>query len=137
MSNFADVGEFHQKFGLHDVIWQSDPGPTEITPELLDFRIRFLKEELQEFIDGSEAMDHIQMADALIDLVYVAMGTAHFFGYPWQALWNDVQRANMAKERAAGDGSNSARRSSWDVIKPEGWKPPQTEQVLRNHGFKL
>lgn len=135
MSNFGDVGWFHKRFELHEVSWDGDPGPTEITPELLEFRTRFLKEELQEFTDASLVMDHAAMADALIDLVYVAMGTAHFFGYPWQELWDDVQRANMAKERAAADGSNSARQSAWDVVKPEGWVPPKTAEILAKHGF--
>ena len=38
--------------------------------------------------------------DALIDLTYVAMGTAYMMGLPWQDLWDEVQRANMSKVRA-------------------------------------
>jgi predicted HAD superfamily Cof-like phosphohydrolase len=131
-SNYADVGAFHEKFGLRH--GPKDVGPAEISDELLQFRLNFLKEELQEFEDGSKVMDHAMMADALVDLVYVALGTAHLFGYPWQRLWNDVQRANMAKMRATA-ASQSARNTAFDVIKPEGWTPPRTEEILREAGF--
>lgn len=138
VSNFEDVGDFHTKFGLHSVM-ASGASPTgeEANEELMQFRVKFLYEELQEFEEGLADGDVAQMADALIDLVYVALGTAHFLGLPWQALWDDVQRANMAKVRAAADGSDSKRGSSFDVVKPKGWKAPQTEEVLRQYGFNL
>jgi len=136
-SNFDDVGMFHEKFGLRNSwVMPNNVGPEAISDELLQFRINFLKEELQEFIDGSEAMDDCAMADALIDLVYVAMGTAHLFGYPWQELWADVQRANMAKQRATR-ADQSSRNTTYDVIKPEGWEPPKTAKILREAGFKI
>lgn len=132
-TNWRDVGDFHEKFGLPQV--KADAGPREWNAELLKFRIKFLQEELVEFVEGVIQEDHAQMADALIDLVYVAMGTAHLLGYPWQELWNEVQRANMTKVRAAADGSNSKRGSSFDVIKPEGWEPPDIVGILTRHGF--
>lgn len=137
MSDFTDVGDFHRKFGLHTS--DDAPGPTgaENDAELINFRIKFLSEELEEFELGWDQDDHAQMADALIDLVYVAMGTAHLLGYPWEQLWSDVQAANLAKERAASDGSNSKRGSSFDVVKPEGWTPPDTAAVLRRNGFEI
>lgn len=136
-SNFDEVGDFHAKFDLPRVDTKNPPGPREVSDEVTEFRIGFLQEELNEFIRAYHKGDEAQMADALIDLVYVAMGTAHLKGYPWQELWDEVQAANMAKERAAPDGSNSARGSSWDVVKPEGWEPPQVEAILRDHGFSV
>ena len=135
MSDFEDVGLFHKKFGLHEVSFRADPGPVEIAPDLMEFRIKFMQEELREFIEASEVMDHAGMADALIDLVYVAMGTAHLFGYPWQALWREVQRANMAKMRAP-DAESSKRHHSFDVIKPAGWTPPNIDRILGVYGWE-
>ncbi len=103
--------------------------------DLMDVRIKFLKEELDEFIEGWATGDHAQMADALVDLVYVALGTAHLLGYPWQEVWDAVQAANMAKERGKPDGSNSKRGSAWDVVKPEGWTPPDIATLLERYGF--
>lgn len=137
-SNFEDVGNFHTKFGLYSVT-ESGAHPTgeEHNKELMEFRVKFLHEELREFEEGLADGDIAQMGDALIDLVYVALGTAHMLGLPWEVLWADVQRANMSKERAAPDGSNSKRGSSFDVIKPEGWIPPQTDALLEQYGFNV
>lgn len=133
-TNFEDVGEFHEKFGLYNTN-HHDIGPQPWNPSLLEFRAKFLQEEVNEFLDGMEEGDHAQMFDALLDLVYVALGTAHFLGYPWQMGWNRVQAANMAKVRAQSDGSDSKRGSSFDVVKPEGWTPPNIEALLVAMGW--
>jgi predicted HAD superfamily Cof-like phosphohydrolase len=136
-TNFDDVGNFHEKFALDNTTHQDTGQRSPMDPELLDFRLKFLKEELEEFETGMEEEDHEQMFDALLDLVYVAMGTAHLLGYPWQEGWDLVQRANMAKERAAADGSNSKRGTQWDVVKPPGWTPPAIGGLLERHGFDV
>ena len=132
-SNFTDVGDFHRKFGLPAFPSSTEPKPLD--PELLQFRIRFLEEELDEFKRASEQGDPIEQFDALLDLVYVAMGTAHLLGFPWQEGWDEVQRSNMAKVRAARDGSDSKRGSSWDVVKPAGWMPPNLKAILEGAGW--
>ena len=156
-SDFNDVGKFHARFDLPNVTY-GGVGPQEIDPELLRFRLNFLLEELQELMDatnmtwsrdpgelsivhcdpGEEAeVDHAQAFDALLDLVYVAHGTAHLLGYPWREGWDLVQRANMSKVRAQKDGSDSKRGSSFDVVKPEGWTPPDIEGLLRDYGWSI
>lgn len=136
LSNFDDVGDFHHKFDLTSVNHEG-AGPREVTEELFEFRKKFLYEELDEFIEGWEEQDFVKMFDSLLDLVYVAMGTAHLFGFPWQEGWDAVQAANMSKVRAAKDGSDSKRGSSFDVVKPEGWQAPDEliAQFLRQKGF--
>jgi predicted HAD superfamily Cof-like phosphohydrolase len=155
-ANFNDVGEFHYKFGLPSVSHERDGAtPREVPAEMLEFRLKFLLEELLEFLDGAGyklgvndvgyviaktdgvERDHAQMFDALLDLVYVAMGTAHFFGYPWQVGWAAVQRANMNKVRAKEDASDSKRGSSFDVVKPEGWTAPDIAAILKRHGWDI
>lgn len=161
MSNFEDVGDFHTKFGLRSFN-EDGGGPTLVDRQLLQFRLNFLLEELTEAVasaggffevkrtlddlehpngtlsiglpEGGELQDE-QLFDALLDITYVAMGTAHLMGYPWEAGWDEVQRANMSKVRAKADGSDSARGSSFDVVKPEGWRPPDINKVLDNNGF--
>lgn len=132
-SNFTDVGDFHHKFGLPAFPSLTEPKPLD--PELLRFRIRFLEEELEEFKQASEQGDPVEQFDALLDLVYVAMGTAHLLGFPWQEGWDEVQRSNMAKVRAASDGTDSKRGSSYDVVKPAGWTPPNLRAILKGAGW--
>lgn len=131
-----DVGLFHHRFGLENTL-DSEPGPRECPAELMEFRVKFLEEELEEFKEGLAEGNHAKMFDALIDLVYVAHGTAHLQGYPWQKGWNLVQSANMRKVRAAKDGSDSKRGSSYDVVKPEGWTAPDIEGLLQRHGWEV
>lgn len=133
MSDFTDVGDFHRKFGLHTS--DDGPGPVPIDEDLLNFRVGFLKEELKEFEEAVEEGDHAKAFDALIDLNYVSLGTAHMMGYPWQEGWDMVQHANMKKQRAAADASDSKRGSSFDVVKPPGWLPPDIDQLLDGYGF--
>lgn len=135
-SNFEDVGEFHRKFGLPYVAHEGGTMPRDVPMGVSLFRINFMQEELNEFISAYEHADHAGMFDALIDLAYVVLGTAHVYGYPWQEGWEAVQAANMSKERAAADGSNSARLSSFDVVKPDGWTAPDIKGILREKGWE-
>lgn len=120
-----NVREFHNKFMV----------PMAETPHILDrdaqtFRRNFLKEELREFDEGYAVKDISMMGDALVDLVYIAVGTALMMGLPWAEMWANVQERNMAKELAKPDGSNSKRNSPLDVIKPRGWYPPDHWKAL-------
>ena len=134
-SDFDDVGAFHQKFGLDNV---ATNGVHQLFPskELVDFRIKFLREELQEFEEAIAAGDMVKAADSLVDLNYVSCGTAHLFGFPWHEIWDEVQRANMAKVRAQR-AEESTRGSTFDVVKPKGWTPPDVRGILLKHGWKL
>jgi len=124
-SMIDDIKDFHEKFGL------AYRGlPQELSAEASAFRIKFMQEELNEYIDAVNKHDLVQQLDALVDLVYVALGTAYLQGLPFEDGWNEVQRANMRKVRAAADGSNSKRGSPLDVVKPEGWVGPDMADVL-------
>lgn len=118
-----DVQEFNAKFGLplgDEDILSSDIEATE-------YRRKFLQEELNEFTDAMAAGDRVEAFDALLDLVYVAYGTALFLGISprqWHAGFNAVHEANMAKERVA-KAEDSKRGSAFDCRKPEGWIAPQ------------
>ncbi len=148
-SNFQDVQDFHDKFGLER------PKIATVPPEdVLDFRLRFMQEELDEFklsmfrfytqMNVSDAVQGtngpaltkdalIHMGDALIDLVYVAMGTADLMGIPWEPMWDEVQRANMSKQRAQSaeqSKQSTGRGHAFDVIKPPGWTPPNHAPII-------
>jgi predicted HAD superfamily Cof-like phosphohydrolase len=166
-NNFRDVGEFHEKFDLPNMNDHSasagrlDHMTNDELDRLLKFRIHFMNEELHEFALASSEMDHEKMFDALLDLAYVVFGTAHLLGYPWQYGWDEVQAANMTKERCVVDHhfedsghpvdldvcdhegcgkprkAHSSRGSSMDVIKPKGWIAPALKGVLKRVGFNV
>lgn len=67
-------------------------------------------------------------ADALIDQMYVIIGTLLAMGIDMWPLWREVQRANMAKVGGpVVDGK---------VRKPAGWSPPDIDALLRNQGWE-
>lgn len=132
-SNFDMVGDFHEKFGL-DNATHHPVGLRHPDIPLLQFRLEFIKEEVMELVTALEAGDLPGVADSLIDLAYVTMGFGHVLGLPWQELFEEVQRANMAKERCLRE-EDSTRGSTYDVVKPEGWEPPDITGVLLRNGF--
>ncbi len=130
---FEMVGEFHTKFGL-SVTGRDGNLPHRLDNEAFLFRYQFLQEELQEMLKDHRAGDLAGVADAIADLVYVALGTAHLYGIPLDHVFAEVQRANMSKERSAGSSDpRSKRGSSLDVVKPAGWTPPDVDKVLREY----
>lgn len=130
-SNFEDVGACYQKYGM-----AYDGPPRELDVKTSKFRIDFLNEELDEYCAAVKEGNLEKQFDALIDLVYVALGTAHLQGLPWQSGWDEVQRANMAKERAKSDGQ-SKRGTAFDLVKPAGWIPPRLAPLLEDGESQL
>lgn len=121
MKELEDVKAFQQKFQLGD----HPTVPVGLDETALAQRIQLMQEELNEFKLASLQHDLAGQADALVDLVYVTLGTVAIMGLPWAELWDDVQRANMTKVRGV-----THRGHGNDVTKPEGWVGPQTTQIL-------
>lgn len=141
-----DVQEFHEKFGL------AYNGPPRSLPVGLQrFRTKFLKEELKEYTDAVDELSKFlkdpspsfddeaahkleKMLDALVDLLYVLLGTAylHGFGPIFRTAWRRVHRANMSKIRVDSK-ANSKRKSEFDVVKPPGWQPPTMRDLVATH----
>lgn len=116
-----DVEEFQNKFNV----------PMPATPQMLSaaamrFRTKFIEEEYEELCVAYDQNDMSKMIDALIDLVYVAYGTALMMGVTpatWQKCWDAVHQANMTKRRAAS-ADESKRGSELDVVKPADFIDP-------------
>lgn len=109
------------------------PGtPTIISDERHTWARTALQEELDEFTAACQAEDVLEAADALVDLAYFALGRLVEMGVPAQAVFDGVQRANMAKRK--GELSKRPGSLGHDAVKPEGWAPPDHSWVL---GFSL
>lgn len=154
LSDFEKVGEFHRKMrldyvrleslcvepdGFAHVTRLSEPngaGPRQLSREAIDFRHKFMQEELDEFLEAVDAGDEAKALDALVDLSYVVLGTAHLMGFPWPEAFAAVHEANMQKERATGAGDpRSTRGHALDVVKPKNWKAPDIAGLLRKFGW--
>lgn len=126
MSQFEMVREFMVKFGL-----DYEGPPRELPNKMAQFRLKFLEEELTEYYRAWSAHDLEGQLDALVDLVYVALGTARLHGFDFDEAFERVHYANMRKERSASNIVNAERGSSFDVIKPPDWKQADLSDLVR------
>lgn len=113
----ADIERMHNKYGVNTKVRQFDK---EKLQQFLQFRIKFLEEELDELKLADNGDD---VVDALIDLCVVAIGTLDAFDVNSREAWARVHEANMAKEV----GIKASRPNPLglpDLIKPEGWTAP-------------
>lgn len=115
-----DIHHMHEHFGHLKTVSHFDLAKME---KLLGFRIRFLKEEMNEMCEAVEDEDAEKFVDSIIDLCVVAIGTLDMFGVDVQKAWDEVHRANMQKQ--AGENPNRENGIGLpDLYKPEGWTPP-------------
>jgi len=144
-----DVQQFMDKFG------QSYFGDPRVLPvDLSRFREDFMDEELSEYKKHARALESLldeipldeaaitfhlnEMLDALVDKMYVDIGTALLHGFNnriFRTAWNRVHQANMKKEKVARR-SESTRHSIYDVRKPAGWEKPDHTDLVEGHAHR-
>lgn len=115
-SMYDDIEEFHE----HVLNLEKPIQVGLISDEFILERLRFLAEEMDEFGEAGIKGNIVGVADALADIVYVALGTAWQMGLPFQDIWNVVHNANMKKVRGV-----TKRGNKNDAAKPPGWQSPE------------
>jgi predicted HAD superfamily Cof-like phosphohydrolase len=116
-----DIQEIHIKMGQE----YSGP-PRQLSPDFQLLRDVQLNEELDEHNTASN--DHDKF-DALIDMIYFAIGTCYLRGWDFREGWRRIHAKNMLKERAKDD--NNKRGSAHDWVKPDGWTPPDLSDLVK------
>jgi predicted HAD superfamily Cof-like phosphohydrolase len=147
----AFMGHFRQAPG---------PGTAALYNSLCAEEFSELQEAWQNYLDRGSVEDYTEIADACLDLIYVATGLMHALGLDPQPLWDEVHRSNIDKLKhpcPTCDGKGSLlvvdelskpeqkpchtchgqqhlyevrRREDGKVLKPEGWKPPQLQALV-------
>lgn len=107
------VREFHKKFN-HPV----EDEPTMMKNERAIKRYNWMKEEIDEFLEADEI---VEQADAMIDVIYFALGTLVEMGVKPAKLFEIVQEANMSK--LWEDGKPHYAKDG-KTIKPKSWIDP-------------
>lgn len=107
------VKDFHIKFNT----------PVSENPKMLDKerakkRYSWMLEEINEFIDSKNITEQ---ADAMIDLIYFALGTLVEMGIKPSKLFEIVHDANMSK--LWEDGKPHYAQDG-KIIKPKSWQDP-------------
>ncbi len=117
------VREFHIKF-QHP----HRESPVFMETERAHKRYNWMQEELDEFIGAQGLVDQV---DALIDLMYFAVGTLVEMGVKPDEIFEIVHRANMTKL----DNGTPLFKADGKTAKPKDWQDPaeQIQQVLEEH----
>ena len=84
-------------------------------------RFTHMIEELWEYC---HAKTHEDKLDAIVDLVYIAIGTSILHGYDFSKAWQRVHEANMKKVRDKDVTFKSG------ISKPVGWKKPNLKDCI-------
>jgi len=106
---------FHEKFGH-----PAPAIPTMIDGKRARSRGTWMLEETAEFLTADNIYEQ---ADAMIDLIYFALGTLVEMGVEPEELFNVVQQANMGK--LWEDGKPRYNKKDGKVIKPDNWEDPK------------
>lgn len=126
---FNDIDEFHTHF---NILGRVTPG--WMSPTTVERRMSFIREEFLELEKAVQDQDLPEVLDALVDLVYVAVGMAHCLGLPFNDAWREVHNCNMKKMRPMiAPGSDPL---DLKITKPEGWEPPDIKGILIRYGWQ-
>lgn len=127
-----DITKMHAKFGFHD--WVNEKvtnNDHESLKKMLEFRYKFLQEEMNELGIAINSDDAEEIVDGLIDLCVVAIGTLDLFRVNGHKAWDEIYVANMNKERGVKPNRPNPLKLP-DLMKPEGWVGPSHKD---NHGI--
>ena len=108
--------------------------PTVITDQEKWERFAMLNEEFSEhkkaLADLKKAVEYhnasatkdamTDLADSLVDIVYIAIGTAHAYGFDFDELWRLVHENNLTKR---DPDTGKVVKVNGKVVKPEGFIP--------------
>lgn len=129
----SDIAKFHEKFNMaySGIPRQLPPGAKLGEEE--GYRIKFEREEQLEYENACMNRDVVKQFDALIDKLYITLGTLYLHGFPVAEGWAKVHAANMSKEL----GSIGQGKFGGGVIKGKDFVPPDEElrKLLEDRGW--
>ena len=124
MKQIEQVRNFHKAFNQPVLDF-----PTIPNRERIALRHRLLTEEVFELHDASFKGDIVEVADGIVDCLYILFGTAHEFGLAnlLPELFESVQKSNMSKLDADG---NAIFREDGKVVKSSLFFKPDLEKII-------
>lgn len=95
MSFSEKLREFHEKFEM-DI--RDKPYMELFNDEkLLNLRLKLIKEEWEELQEACNNRNHVEVLDALGDILYVVMGWGTSCGYDLDKAFELIHQSNMSK----------------------------------------
>jgi len=122
MTNFRKVKNFMETFG-QDV----KNKPSFSTNKINKLRYDLIKEELDELKVALDNKDFLEVADALIDILYVTYGAGHAFGIDLDKCFQEVQSSNMSK---LDENGKPIYNENGKVMKGPRYFKPDLKKIL-------
>ena len=121
----ADIKAFQKAFECNVL-----PVPTMPAKKIQELRVALLQEELDELKQANEDGDIIEVADAMVDIMYVLLGTACEYGLvdKMEEMWDLVHDNNMKKLWPDG---KVHKNQYGKVIKPEGFEKVELKTLFQ------
>jgi predicted HAD superfamily Cof-like phosphohydrolase len=122
------VVKFQEAFGI-----QGPEQPKMLKKTRARLRQILLEEEVKEL---SEAQNLLDVADAICDIMFITLGTAHEYGLTdrLEMLFDEVTRSNMSKiDSVTG---KAIFREDGKILKPETFSEPKLRPIIERN-FKL
>jgi len=123
----ADIAAMHNHYGVHDA---TKDFTVEKWWKFVEFRVKFLEEELTELKEAAANKDAEEVVDALTDMNVVSISTLDLLLVDAGKAWDAVHKTNMNK----AVGIKESRPNPLglpDLIKPDDWVGPSHDD---NHG---
>ena len=121
-TNFELAGDFMNSFG-QEVLTE----PTLPSAHLAKLRLELIREEFEELTVATNAMDIVEIADALTDILYVVYGAGHAFGIDLDECYHEVHRSNMSK---LGEDGKPIYREDGKILKGPDYFHPNLKDIL-------
>jgi predicted HAD superfamily Cof-like phosphohydrolase len=122
------VVKFQEAFGI-----KGPEQPKMLKKTRARLRQILLEEEVKEL---SEAKNLLDVADAICDIMFITLGTAHEYGLTdrLEMLFDEVTRSNMSKiDNVTG---KAIFREDGKILKPETFSEPKLCPIIERN-FKL
>lgn len=116
-----NVVKFQEAFGI-----KTPSQPKMLAKKRATLRQRLLEEEVKEL---REATNVLEVSDALCDILYITLGTAHEYGLSDRLimLFDEVHSSNMTK---LGPDGKAIFREDGKVMKPESYRQPNLRPII-------
>lgn len=134
-----------------------------ITPERMNKRLDWFKEETEELIEAKEKKDKVQILDAIIDMIYIRIGTLleyhkgneimidflaendielkncinyfyNHFGYNPKLLEDAFMEIHRSNLSKLDENGNPIFREDGKVIKSNLFSEPDLKSILEKYG---
>ncbi len=118
------VEEFHNSFSI-----KNNYTPQLLSKEEYELRYNLIKEENEEYLHACKNNNILEIADALGDILYIALGTLlrHGLQDKIDEIFEEIHRSNMSK---LDENSKPIYREDGKVLKSKNYFKPDIKRIL-------